>query len=726
MSRSYRVVVAGNPNAGKSTLFNRLTGQRARVGNYPGITVELHEGRLPIGDTMVVDLVDIPGAYSLAARSGEEQIAMQAVAGLVPLSRPDAVLLVVDATQLRRNLYLALQVLELGVPVVVALTMIDRLHESGQSVDAEALSRELGVPVVEVHAPRGKGLQKLREVLALRLTTKDSDAAWNFPGSASLQEDVNAVADQIPQDWGEGASRRQALARWALLSIEESEDFATSPHALRTTVEARRVDAARQGRDLEQEIIQTRYSWIDERSASFLQEVARRKTSMTDRLDRVLLHPGWGFLLFLGLMALVFQSLFAWADPMIGGIETGVGVVAGLAESALPAGILRDFLVEGVIGGVGGVLVFFPQILLLFFFLGLMEDTGYMARIVYLMDRLMKWVGLQGRAFVPMLSGFACAVPAILATRTLERRRDRMLTMMVIPLMTCSARLPVYGLLIAALYPPGQGKPFTQGMMMVGMYLFSTVVALGVTAVLGKTVFRGPRAPLLMEMPPYRFPHLTSVLRMMWEKTWLFAREAGTVILVCTIVMWVLLSFPGSDPESTARYAAERDRIESTVSSEQERADQLSLLDQQESGELLRNSYGGRLGRFLEPVFEPLGFDWKIGVGLIGAFAAREVFVSTMAVVYGLAEDSDEESSALRDRVRSQTRADGSALYTPLVCFSLMVFFALSCQCMSTLAVLKRETGTYRWPAFLFVYMTVLAWGASFAVFQGGRWIGLS
>jgi ferrous iron transport protein B len=418
------------------------------------------------------------------------------------------------------------------------------------------------------------------------------------------------------------------------------------------------------------------------------------------------LHPALGFVLFLALMTVVFQALFAGADPIIGWIEGLFGWLGARAASVLPDGFLEDLVVNGLIAGVGSVLVFLPQILLLFLFIGLLEDTGYMARVAYLMDRVMRALGLHGRAFVPMLSGYACAVPAILATRTMERHRDRLLTMLVVPLMTCSARLPVYGLLIAAIVPVGSGGPFAQGLLLAGMYLFSTVIALLAAAVLGRTILKGPRVPLLLEMPPYRVPHWPSVVHMMWQKSSVFVKEAGTVILACTVAMWALLSYPQHSapaPEPAAVLAAPDDASAAAAQ--------------------LQQSYGGRLGRALEPAIAPLGFDWKIGVGLIGAFAAREVFVSTMAVVYGL-EDASDDSPALRERLRTETRSDGRKLYTPLVCLSLMIFFALSCQCMSTLAVVKRETRSWRWPAFLFAYMTALAWVASFVVYQGGRLLG--
>jgi len=721
-----RVAIAGNPNTGKTTLFNQLTGSRARVANYPGVTVDRHVGRLALARSGAVELVDVPGTYSLAARSAEEQLAIQAIAGLHPMEEPDAVVVAVDATQLVRNLYLVLQIIELGLPVVVALTMVDRLDETGQLVDAKALARTLDVPVVPVDAHRGRGLDDLRAAIDGVLSAPRvgrAGALWE-PDEPLLEADVRRVEPEIPDDWCRGApQRRRAFALWALLSLDEHDELSEVPDGLRELVASRHRLAEASGRQIDQEIIRGRYDWLDEHAPLFLKETASR-ASFTDRIDRVLLHPALGFAIFLALMTVVFQSLFAWADPVIGWIESAFGWLGGAIEGAFPASILTDLLVNGVVEGVGSVLVFLPQILLLFLFIGIMEDTGYMARVAYLMDRIMKTLGLHGRAFVPMLSGYACAVPAILATRTMERRRDRVLTMMVVPLMTCSARLPVYGLLIAALVPPGESRPFTQGLLLAGMYLFSTVVALAAAAVLGRTVLRGPRIPLLLEMPPYRVPHVPSVLRMMWEKSFVFVKEAGTVILACTIGMWLLLSFP-RDVELDRDYDALRVEAQAEAGAAPLEA-RLAEIDTAEAGARLRASWGGKLGLAFEPLLRPLGFDWKIGIGLIGAFAAREVFVSTMAIVYGLDEGVDETSRALRDRVRQQRWPDGRKVYTPLVCFSLMVFFALACQCMSTLAVVKRETGGWRWPGFLFGYMSVLAWVATFAVYQGGKLAGLA
>jgi len=712
-----RVAIAGNPNTGKTTLFNELTGARGKVGNYPGVTVERHFAALELEGHGEVLLMDVPGTYSLSARSHEEQLAIQAVAGLHPLERPDLVVCVVDSTQCVRNLYLVLQLVELGLPLIVALNMSDRLEETGQTLDARALAQELGVPCVPIVAARGRGLDELkREMARVLADPRRGRATWRWaPDDPLLEADMRAVARELPSEMTDGdAARERALALWALLSVDETDELQI-PASLRAVVLRKRKLAEASKRNLDEEIIRGRYDWLDARAKLFLRESAAR-ASVTDRIDRVLLHPALGFAIFLALMTVVFQALFAGADPVIGWIETFFAWLGRGVAGLLPAGLFADLVANGLIAGVGSVLVFLPQILLLFLFLGILEDTGYMARVAFLMDRVMKVLGLHGRAFVPMLSGYACAVPAILATRTMERQRDRLLTMLVVPLMTCSARLPVYGLLIAAVVPVnGSGPlagsgPFTQGLLLAGMYLFSTVIALLAAAVLGRTVLKGPRVPLLLEMPPYRVPHWASVVRMMWEKSSVFMKEAGTVILACTVAMWVLLSFPRqSEPTTPAGIPSEIRPV--------------AEASQDEAAATLQQSYGGRLGRAIEPALAPLGFDWKIGIGLIGAFAAREVFVSTMAVVYGL-EGADESSTALRERLRTETRSDGSKLFTPLVCLSLMVFFALSCQCMSTLAVVRRETRSWRWPSFLFAYMTVLAWIASFAVYQGGRLLG--
>ncbi len=708
------VLLVGNPNVGKTSLFNRLARRNERVGNYPGVTVERRSAELSLPSGRRVLIADVPGAYSLSARSSEEQIALQAVLGWADNPLPALVVVVVDAGQLVRNLYLALQLIELRVPVLIALNMLDEAGDRAPS--PVALSQVLGVPCVATNARTGLGAAELLGAIDTRLVTPAHPTLHvNYPGA--LIRDADTVANALPAGWKSNVERERALALWALSSLDAEDELAGISPELRQR--CAQVIAAAGDRDVDREIIESRYQCLEGRLATLGAPQAGqggRGPSVTERIDRVLLHPAYGFAVFLGIMLVVFQSLFAWADPAMGLIEGAFAGLHALLVEHLPAGFMRDLLTRGLIDGVGNVLVFLPQILLLFLFIGVLEDSGYMARVAYLMDRALRAVGLHGRAFVPMMSGYACAVPAIMATRTMERRRDRLLTMLVVPLMSCSARLPVYTLIIGALFPPSVVFGFVpvQGLLMVSMYLFSTIVALLAAAVLGRTLIRGRSVPLILELPPYRWPGTKSVLTMMWLRARSFLTEAGGVILGFTVLMWLLLSYPKLEVQVSAPGAPlpAGDYVTAQVESQQNEALQLE------------RSFGGRLGKALEPALEPLGFDWKIGVGIVGAFAAREVFVSTMGLVYGLGEVADDELTPLRDRMRAETRADGKPAYTPLVGLSLMVFFALACQCMSTLAVVKRETRSWRWPIFLFGYMTALAWVASFMVYQGGQALG--
>lgn len=690
------VAIAGNPNVGKTTLFNVLTGSNARVGNYPGVTVEKRVGETALPGRGQVDVIDIPGTYSLVSRTGEEQIAIATIVGLQGERVPDVVVVCVDATALVRGLYLALQVLELGAPVVVALTMMD---EAGRAApDPAALGRKLGCPVVPVVAPRGEGLAALRQQVAERLGAERTPR-WHWQPSAALAERIAQVKDALPAGW----PASEALALWALMSVDAEDELAHIPAGLR----AEAITPDDEGQRIDDEAIGARYAWLDREVQPLVSQAPDR--SRTDRVDRILIHPVAGFAIFLGIMFAVFQALFAWAAPVIALIEAGFAWLGDLARTLLPAGLLADFVAEGLIAGVGAVVVFLPQILLLFLFLGILEDTGYMARVAYLVDRLMRMMNLHGRAFVPILSGFACAVPAILATRTMERKRDRLLTMLVVPLTTCSARLPVYTLIIASLFPATWvgGLLPVQGLLMVFMYAFGIGSALAAAAVLSRTVksLKARRLPFVIELPPYRLPRGRDVLRMMWERSRSFLRDAGSVIVVGSVVLWTLLTFPR--PADVV--------LQQELPAELEKAAR---------SERLRESYAGRLGQAIEPALRPLGFDWKIGIGIIGAFAAREVFVSTLGVVYGVGAEVDEQTTSLREKIRAERHPDGRPVYTPLVGLTLMIFFALSCQCMSTLAVVRRETGTLRWPVFLFGYMTVLAWIVGTAVYQGGRLLG--
>ncbi|MET0412134.1 MAG: ferrous iron transport protein B [Polyangiaceae bacterium] len=740
------VLLVGNPNVGKTSLFNRLAQRNERVGNYPGVTVERRAADVRLASGLTISLVDVPGAYSLAARSAEEQVAFQAMIGWGDNPEPDLVVVVLDAGQLTRNLYLALQLIELQVPLVMALNMIDEAGD--RAPEPEKLAQIFGVPCVATNARVGQGSAALLEAVERTLSAPPRPRlTLHYP--PALIRDVDRVVSALPDAWRKNVERDRALALWALSSIEPTDELVGVPEALRARTEQVLAEVAE--RDIDREIIESRYVHIEAQLARAQAASAPRTQkpteNLTERIDRVLLHPAYGFAIFVLLMVTVFQSLFSWADPIMGLIEDLFGGIHTVALDQLSPGFFRDLLTQGLINGVGNVVVFLPQIMLLFLFIGLLEDSGYMARVAYLMDRVLRSVGLHGRAFVPMLSGFACAIPAVMATRTMERRRDRLLTMLVVPLMSCSARLPVYTLIIAALFPPSTvfGWLPLQGILLVAMYLFSITISLIAAAVLGRTVVRGRSVPLILELPRYRLPGLGSVLRMVWLRAKSFLTEAGTIILALTVFMWVLLSYPKYEPAERLHSQAVAAHEAANASSPQQSprvdpggavlppsdtstgADEASPAQAEleaEAGALqIEHSFGGRLGKLIEPALAPLGFDWKLGIGIIGAFAAREVFVSVLGIVYGVGE-VDDEAAPLRDRMRAETRPDGQPRYTPLVGLSLMVFFALACQCMSTVAVVKRETQSWRWPAFMFAYMTGLAWVASFIVFQLGRVLG--
>lgn len=682
---SRRIVVAGNPNTGKSTLFNRMTGGSARVGNYPGITVAPLEGALTLGEQQAT-LIDLPGTYSLVARSLEERLAVDVLSGRGSFDKPDLVVLCADATNLVRNLYLLLQIQEIGLPVVLAMTMVD--EAAGAVPSAVALREALGCRVIPVNGRSGEGVEALLNAMQAELAASSVVApVWRFAPSAGLQQAMGQMQQAL--------SCEPAYAVWALMSLGDDE-LTGIPDA------ARQVTAGSEGA-FDAEIVQARYAWLDEHIQPLIPEASEPVHASTEAVDRLLLHPVAGFAIFLALMGLLFQGLFTWSDPFIGLIENAFAWLSGLVIGLTGETLLGSFLADGIIGGVGSVLVFLPQIMLLFLMLSIMEDSGYMARVAYLMDRIMRPLGLHGRAFVPMLSGFACAVPAIMATRTMERRRDRFLTMAIVPLMTCSARLPVYTLIIAALFPAGHvlGIFPVQGLMMVAMYLFSVLIALVAGFVMSRTLLPAPAAPLVLELPPYRVPRPADVWRQTWMGTKHFLRDAGGIILLATIVMWGALTFPRVDPSEV-----------------------VGMGEQEAAAYEIERSYAGRLGHALEPVIEPVGWDWKIGVGMIGAFAAREVFISTLGQVYALGAEVDEADTTLREHIRDEVKADGKPVWSPLVGLSVMVFIALGAQCTSTLAVLKRETKSWKWPAFQFTWMTALAWVASLMVFQIGRALG--
>ena len=710
-----RVAVVGNPNSGKSTLFNRLTGLRQKVANYPGVTVEVTWGRCPLPSGSTLDLVDLPGAYSLRPRSPDEEIVRDVLLGIDRRTpAPDTILLVLDASSLDRQLFLALQVLGLERPTIVALNMIDITREQGLAVDRKSLERILGVPVYETVGRTGEGLDALRAAL---------DGGPPAPGPRPVEhpEEIDAEVKTLAahlSEQGVAAGAEAERIAWVLL-CEESDDLVKRlAPACVAEVRARRERLDRHDAKWRGVEAERGYEAVER----ILAKVQRKVTS-TDpvrrRVDRIVTHRIVGPLLFALIMGVVFQAIYAGAQPLMDLIERGVGWAGNGLTALLPAGPLRSLLVDGILAGAGTLLSFLPQIALLFLFIGILEDSGYLARAAFILDRMMGAVGLPGRAFLPLLSSFACAIPGILATRTIENRRDRLATIFVAPFMSCSARLPVYALLIGAFIPNlGWGPLSLPGLVLFALYVFGIAVAFLTAWALRRTVLRGPRASSVMELPPYRKPAWRGLLSTIRSQSLEFVKKAGTIIVAVSAVLWFLATYPTGAPETAA--------VEARLAAAEQTADAAAVaaLRQEAAGSALRHSFAGQIGRWLEPVIAPLGFDWKIGIGLVTSFAAREVMVSTMATVWNLGDGSEDAVSLRKAMREAKHPRTGEAAYPPLTGISLMVFFALACQCMSTVAVVRRETGTWTWPLLMLVSMNVLAWIASFGVFQGGRALG--
>ncbi|CAN5368978.1 ferrous iron transport protein B [soil metagenome] len=712
------VALAGNPNAGKTSLFNALTGLRQKVANYPGVTVERKEGiwSLPpeLGEGRV-RLIDLPGLYSLDAASIDERIARDILLGRVAgVPAPNVILAVVDTTNLERNLYLVTQLLETGLPVVVALSMIDLAERRKFAIDAARLSAALKAPVVPVVAKERRGLDALARAIVKVAGARGPGAGWRL--SEEAERELSALADMNNgQSNGMATTHDDHTKRYRALLELYGEELTAEETARQPEIEQARARLADHNSAWWQEPLLARYGWIERIAAGVVRRDvagdAKARANATERIDRVVTHRFFGPVILLLVMLLVFQAIFTWAQLPMDVIDAGFGTLGEFVNAQMPPGLLTDLLVDGVIAGVGGVLIFLPQILLLFFFISLLEDSGYMARAAFLMDRLMRGAGLHGKAFMPLMSSFACAIPGIMATRTIENPKDRLATIMIAPLMSCSARLPVYTLMIAAFFT---GQKFF-GVLSVGvvvimaMYLLGILVAVAVAWVLKHTILKAPPPPLVLELPPYRLPNLLNVAQQMKASAWMFIRRAGTVILAISILLWVLVTFPRV--ETAPAGASNTTQVEQIANDESEQ---------------LRQSYAGRAGRLLEPLIEPLGLDWKTGIGLISSFAARETLVSTMSIVYNSGDEADENSASLIDAIRTAQRPDGSPAWTPLVAVSMMVFFVLACQCMSTVAVVRRETNSWRWPLFMVAYMLALAYVASFITYQGGRWLGFS
>ena len=748
--RRRRVALAGNPNVGKTTTFNLLTGLRQKVGNYPGVTVEKKTGRF-VGDEHV-EVVDLPGTYSLNPTALAERVATAGRAGrLAGAPPPDLVVCVADATNLERNLYLVTQVVDLGLPVVVALNMIDEAEEQGLDIDAAKLERELGVPVLPMSAARGDGVGALRRIVAAE-PPPVAGRRWELmpavaPVVARLEDALASVTDVPPALRFSEALRALtsdvALERWA----RRAPGFHAAVLAERAGLEERKVP-------YQQAEVAGRYGFLAPLAARV---VTRRpkdgERTRSDKIDAVVTHRVFGPLIFVGVLVLIFQAVFTWAIPAMDAIQWAVDQVGVGVAAVMPDGALESLLVDGVVAGVGNVLVFLPQILLLFFFLGLMEDTGYMARTAFIMDRLMRQVGLSGGSVVPLLSSFACAIPGIMAARTLDNHRDRVVTIMVAPLMSCSARLPVYTLFIAAFIPAGSLFGFIgyQGLAMFSMYALGVVMAFTAAFILKRYVIKGPPSFFVMELPPYRRPRMKQVLWRMQERSKMFVVRAGKMIFGLSIVLWFLASYPkSSDPALEAQLAAAQ-AAEARVADSLAMAHGLSAeafahpealpaeaasalapaearvgaLQNAAAGYQIRHSFIGMLGRGLEPVMRPLGFDWKLSAGIVSAFAAREVIIATLATIYSVGDGGDDAVDLQQALKADRDPETGAPVYTTLVALSLLVFFVLALQCMSTLAIARRELNSWVWPAVMWGYMFVLAYAFSFVVYQGGQLLGL-
>ena len=732
LTKTLTVALVGNPNAGKSTLFNALSGLRQRVGNYPGVTVEMKKGRYTAPGGVPVALIDLPGTYSLAARSPDEMVAVDVLLGRRPEEpRPDVVVSVVDATNLDRHLYLTSQLLDLGEPVVVAVTMVDAAEAQGIRVDCGRLAEVLGVPVVPVRANQGVGLD------ALTAAVVSAAESGTIPRGPAFPPAFDAEADALQADLGPDVP--PFLTRRLILDVGgyvEQWLVADRGPGLREKVAAARQQLAAAGHPVPAVEARTRYGWVRPAVAAAVAKPAERPVTWTDRLDKVLTHRVWGTLVFLALMFLVFQSIFFWAKPLMEAIDGVRELSAKSVAGWMEPGPLRGLLSDGIIKGVGSVLVFLPQIVILFGFIAVLEDCGYMARAAFLMDRLMSRCGLSGKSFIPLLSSVACAVPGIMAARVVENRRDRLATVLVAPLMSCSARLPVYVLLIAAFLTDGYPW-WVPGLVLFAMYMLGFTLAPLVALLLKRTLLKGETPVFVMELPAYRRPSVRNVVRRMAEAGWAFVRRAGTVILAAMILIWALLYFPSTAPDGSSYEdrvaAAEAAKEEAEAKAKeypagdvpedvQKAVEDATAAANAVNGEWKRNSLMGRAGRWLEPAFEPLGWDWRIGMAAVASFPAREVVVGMLGMVYDAGDEGGDDTSALRDAVRREW-APGTVQgrYPVAVALSVMVFIALCLQCASTLAVIRRETRSWAWPAFTFAYMTALAYLGALVTFQVGR-----
>jgi ferrous iron transport protein B len=701
------VAVVGNPNAGKSSVFNRLTGLRQHTANYPGVTVERRVGRGTFGAT-TLDLIDLPGTYSLSPTSADERIAVDVLFGRVGgTPKPDAILAVIDSTRLYQGLYLLQQLVELGRPMIVALTMVDAAERAGIEIDLGALRDALGgVPVYPIVATSGRGVAAVKEALSQVLTLAPPRAAAHWP-------ELEAAADGLVQRWLTNGSDRHRVEVERLL-IDASEDAALGPTmrndlaAVRESLFGREPPLAVEARK--------RYGWVRDTLARVETPgsgVATQAARLLDWINR----PWPATALLLVVMFVMFQAVFAWATPLVDLIDAGIAGFGALVSTVLPEGWLESLVVDGVIAGVGSVVVFLPQILILFLFINLLEDTGYLARAAFLVDRAMRGIGLSGQSVIPLLSSFACAVPSIMATRVIPNRRDRIATIMAAPFMTCSARWPVYGLLVGAFIPVRSIGIFNlQGLVMFGFLLIGIVGGVATALLLRSSVLRGKNPTFILALPEFRWPNARSVGMKLLDRVRVFLRRAGTVIFSVAVVVWVLTYFPRSADIEAARAAAETQATATLTGGPLE--ERLAEIDNQAAANHLEQSWLGRAGHGVEPLFRPLGWDWRVSAAVIASFPAREVVVAVLGTIYAVGSEADERT--LAGQLTAARHPDGGLVFTLPMVLGLLLFYAWCLQCAATLAVIRRETNSWRWPIFAWGYMTALGYGGALLIYQIG------
>ena len=704
---SASIAVIGNPNSGKSTLFNRLTGLRQTTGNYPGVTVERHSGTVQLGAS-ALELVDLPGIYCLGGFSADERIAVDVILGRIEETpAPDGMLVVLDATHLYQGLYLVQQLMELQVPMVVALTMTDVATANGTDISIEVLQRHLGgMTICPVVATTGRGLEDLKRAL-------EGLAGAAAPAFPESWPELSRTADQLTQDAGGTLQRVDVIQ--ALIHPESRRAAVLEKHLGGAALQA--VRAGLFGDEPPQAAeARHRYRWVRDVLAE-----AQSQTPLLDRFGARALRwfnrPWPATLMFFAVMALVFQAVFSWATPLMDAIDGGASWLAAWVGAHTPANAISSFVTDGVIAGVGSVVVFLPQILILFLFIIMLEDSGYLARAAFLMDRVMRGVGLSGQSVIPMLSSFACAVPAIMATRVIPNRRDRIATILAAPFMTCSARLPVYALLIAAFVPERSvGWLNLQGLVLLGLYLLGIAGGLATAWLMKRSALRGPKPQFALALPEFRWPNPQTVLIKLMDRARVFLRRAGTVIFSVAIIVWALAYFPRS-AAIEADLAAATVRAEATWTGTQLDA-QLQRLENQAAADHLAQSLLGRAGHLVEPLFRPLGWDWRVSAAVIAGFPAREVVVAVMGTIYAVGAEAQEAS--LAGKLRSASWPDGSPIFTLPMVLGLLLFYAWCLQCAATIAVIRRETNSWRWPVFAWCYMTTIGYTGALLIFQLG------